>query len=577
MPLFVFDRALLARFGAANRVAFLLDALGRSGRVAAHARRGTRGARGRRRGGDDARRARLAARRPSSSSEDVSAYAQARERRLGAACEEQRLALSVLPGVTVVPPGELAPAGAECYRVFTPYWRRWQPAPRRASRRRRGGSRCLPASRAAGCRRSASSARHAVPAAAARRRVGGTPPADELAGSRPRAATTACTTISPPTARRGSARTCTSAASRRSSWPSARAAARAREPFVRQLCLARLLRAAARGAPGDLAADFRPRGRRWRDDATALAAWKEGRTGYPIIDAGMRQLAREGFMHNRARLLTASFLTKDLGLDWRLGAAHFAELLVDGDVANNSGNWQWVAGTGVDTRPNRVFNPIAQAKRFDPAGDYVRRYVPELAGVEGRAVHEPWKLARQPPGYPEPIVDHARGGGAAAPLGILGRMTSSLRRGSSCAPRISPTRATPSRSTWRRSPVPRALAGALQPRVPARLRRVAAPVPADPPARARGGAAAHDRPLGRGHLHHRRAAQRRLVHHELPPRLRAVADAVPRGLSACRRACAHSHMHAARVRPSAIQHVSRRQAARSLASVAVDRSTAQGD
>ena len=93
-------------------------------------------------------------------------------------------------------------------------------------------------------------------------------------------------------------------------------------------------------------------------------------------------------MHNRARLITASFLTKDLHLDWRLGARHFLRWLVDGDVANNSGNWQWVAGTGNDTRPNRVFNPLRQAERFDPHGDYVRRYVPELAGIEGSAVHD---------------------------------------------------------------------------------------------------------------------------------------------------------------------------------------------
>ena len=138
------------------------------------------------------------------------------------------------------------------------------------------------------------------------------------------------------------------------------------EPFVRQLCWRDFYAQLLAARPETSRADFRPRGDRWRDDAAALAAWKEGRTGYPIIDAGMRQLAREGFMHNRARLLTASFLTKDLVLDWRSGAAHFADLLVDGDVANNVGNWQWVAGTGVDTRPNRVFNPIAQAKRFDP-------------------------------------------------------------------------------------------------------------------------------------------------------------------------------------------------------------------
>jgi deoxyribodipyrimidine photo-lyase len=101
------------------------------------------------------------------------------------------------------------------------------------------------------------------------------------------------------------------------------------------------------------------------------------------------------------------FLAKDLYVDWRHGARHFDELLVDGDVASNSGNWQWVAGTGADTRPNRVFNPTRQAMRFDPNGDYVRRYVPELAGIEGPAVHEPWKLGLlRPTGYPEPVVDH---------------------------------------------------------------------------------------------------------------------------------------------------------------------------
>ena len=124
----------------------------------------------------------------------------------------------------------------------------------------------------------------------------------------------------------------------------------------------------------------------------------------------MRQLLREGFIHNRARLITASFLTKDLYVDWREGAGHYLDWLVDGDVANNSGNWQWVAGTGADTRPNRVFNPIRQAKRFDPRGEYVRRYVPELAGIGDATVHEPWKLeAAERAGldYPEPIVDHA--------------------------------------------------------------------------------------------------------------------------------------------------------------------------
>jgi deoxyribodipyrimidine photo-lyase len=110
------------------------------------------------------------------------------------------------------------------------------------------------------------------------------------------------------------------------------------------------------------------------------------------VDAGLRQLAAEGFMHNRARMITASFLTRNLGIDWRHGYRHFDYFLADGDVANNAGNWQWVAGTGNNTRPTRVMNPLRQAQRFDKPGDYVRRYVPELAGLDASAIQTPWKL-----------------------------------------------------------------------------------------------------------------------------------------------------------------------------------------
>ena len=179
------------------------------------------------------------------------------------------------------------------------------------------------------------------------------------------------------------------------------------EAFVRQLCWRDFHHQLLDADPGIARRDLRPRHDRWRDDADALAAWKEGRTGYPIVDAGMRQLRAEGTMHNRARLVTASFLAKHLYLDWRLGAAHFAQHLVDGDVANNIGNWQWVAGTGADTRPNRVFNPTRQARRFDPDGAYVRRWVPELEAVDGPDVHEPWRLGHlRPAAYASPIVDH---------------------------------------------------------------------------------------------------------------------------------------------------------------------------
>ena len=184
--------------------------------------------------------------------------------------------------------------------------------------------------------------------------------------------------------------------------------------FARQLCWRDFHHQVLAAYPELPRRDYRHRGDNWSRSQLALEAWQQGMTGYPIVDAGMRQLAREGYMHNRARLITASFLTKDLYLDWRRGAWHFWDLLADGDVANNAGNWQWVAGTGNDTRPNRVFNPLRQAERFDPDGDYVRRYVPELAGIDGKAVHQPWKigpLERQMIDYPEPIVDHADAAG----------------------------------------------------------------------------------------------------------------------------------------------------------------------
>ena len=138
-------------------------------------------------------------------------------------------------------------------------------------------------------------------------------------------------------------------------------------------------------------------------------AWVEGRTGYPIVDAGMRQLADEAWMHNRVRMVTASFLVKDLHLDWRRGARLFMARLQDGDLASNQHNWQWVAGTGTDPSPFfRIFNPTAQGKKFDPDGTYVRRWIPELRDVDAAHVHQPWELPGGPPaGYSRPIVDHA--------------------------------------------------------------------------------------------------------------------------------------------------------------------------
>ncbi len=155
----------------------------------------------------------------------------------------------------------------------------------------------------------------------------------------------------------------------------------------------------------------------WRDDEDEFEVWAAGQTGYPVVDAAMRQLATTGWMHNRARMIVASFLCKDLLIDWRRGESHFLANLVDGDVSSNNGGWQWAAGTGTDAQPFfRIFNPVTQGKRFDPDGEYVRRYVPELADVPAPAIHEPWTLSADEQeehgvhigeDYPEPIVDHS--------------------------------------------------------------------------------------------------------------------------------------------------------------------------
>ena len=155
----------------------------------------------------------------------------------------------------------------------------------------------------------------------------------------------------------------------------------------------------------------------WLDDDESFAAWCEGRTGYPVVDAAMRMLNATGWMHNRARMIVASFLTKDLLIDWRQGERYFMQQLIDGDSASNVGGWQWAAGVGADAQPFfRVFNPTLQGQRFDPEGLFVKQWLPELAQVPIELVHEPWKMKQadqQKYGviigrdYPAPIIDHA--------------------------------------------------------------------------------------------------------------------------------------------------------------------------
>jgi deoxyribodipyrimidine photo-lyase len=418
VPAFVLDRELLrGGCGSANRLSFLLDCL--RDLDSSLAKRGA-GLIVRR--GDVVEQALRLVREWGLSaicmSADVTPYAKRRHARLAERCERERVELRMFPGVTVLPAGEIAPSSGDHYRVFTPYWRVWSDiehgspssAPRRIAMPA-GPDGCVATglpSLASITRASPSPSLPPGGESAARAQLtrwlrGGLATYerdhDDLAG--------AATSQLSPYLHFGciSARTLLARArSARAGDDSARPASAA-EAFARQLCWRDFHHQVLAARPDMSSSDYRPRGDRWRVDEHASEAWREGLTGYPIVDAGMRQLASEGLMHNRARMIVASFLTKTLYVNWRTGAAHFARLLVDADVANNVGNWQWVAGTGNDTRPNRVLNPLRQAERFDPHGDYVRRYVPELATIPGRAIHEPWRL-RERLDYPAPLVDH---------------------------------------------------------------------------------------------------------------------------------------------------------------------------
>ena len=435
VPLFVFDPALNPP---PNRARFLAESLAGL-REALCARGGDLVIR---HGNPAAEIIRLATQTQAAAvyiADDVSRYAARRRHALQQECARHRLDLTVTPGLTVVPPGDLTPAACDHYRVFTPYYRAWR----------------------------ATSWRHPHPVPAVIdtpkiRPVGRipSPPAGTSPGLLPGGEQPARQRLSawldrahpgfePAHSGSHAAQSSTSGlaaypanhddlpagqTSRLSPYlkfgclsplelalsaldPSGLSSIAAHtgtappigaEEFCRQLAWRDFFYQVTAAFPDIASRDYRPAARTWREDSGALEAWQAGRTGIPIVDAGMRQLAAEGFMHNRARMITASFLTRNLGLDWRHGYRHFSALLADADVANNAGNWQWVAGTGNNTRPNRIMNPLRQARRFDPSGEYVRRYVPELAALDPSDVHTPWHLpGRQRPGYPAPIVELA--------------------------------------------------------------------------------------------------------------------------------------------------------------------------
>jgi deoxyribodipyrimidine photo-lyase len=407
VPLFVFDERLLgSRFAAPNRVAFMLEALRDLDEALRRA-----GGRLFVRRGDPVREAVAVARECGAGaihvSADYSAYARARERRLAEACAEERIDFTAHPGIAIVPPGAVTPAGGDHFKVFTPFHRAWSALP---------GRQPLPAPR-----------RIAVPP---RLKAGRLPPYEALSGGRPSPRRLPGGESEGRKLMRSFLRDGlgayedrhddlpgdgTSRLSAHLRWGCVSPLELAREAedrrgggaFVRQLCWRDFHHQVLAATPSLPRRDYRPRRDRWSRSRRVLEAWQQGRTGYPLVDAAMRQLAEEGFMHNRARMTVASFLCKDLYVDWRAGAWHFWDLLSDGEIANNAGNWQWVAGTGNDTRPNRVLNPVRQAQRFDPDGAYVRRYLPELESVRSKAIFRPWLMEGfEHLDYPPPIVDH---------------------------------------------------------------------------------------------------------------------------------------------------------------------------
>lgn len=426
VPAFVFDPALLrGRFASGPRTAFLLDSL--------HELREALRARGSglvvREGPPERELPRLAADTGAQAvywASDATPYAVARDQRVRSALTDAGVEAIAGPGTFVADVGRPRTRAGRPFTVFTPFHRAWAALdrgpvhraptelPSLPSRLRRGSipslGDALPARvvRDTLPERAVEPGEWAARAALARfleRAVDAYDDRhDRLAGG---------TSMLSPHLRFGtlSAREAEQRARRRGS---AGAAA-----FVRQLAWRDFYAHVLLHYPDNRRREHQPpmRALAWDDDAELLAAWQEGRTGYPLVDAGMRQLRASGWMHNRARLVVGSFLTKDLQLDWRAGEAWFMRWLLDGDMANNNGNWQWIASVGVDPAPafRRLLNPTLQQQRHDPDGVYVRRWVPELRDVPDERLAEPWRMSADEQDaagcaigrdYPVPVVDH---------------------------------------------------------------------------------------------------------------------------------------------------------------------------
>lgn len=421
---FVFDDRLLeGRFASGPRTAFLVGCL-------ADVDRSLR-ARGSalvvRRGSPERELAALAAETSASAvywTSDVSPFARARDGRVTRALGEAGVAARPRGGAYLVDVSRPRTQSGRPYTVFTPFWKATAMLERRPVLPAPGDLAPLPAGLVAGELpsleqlgvRGAVPRPVAEPGETAARRAADTWLSDGVASYAARHDDlTGGSSVLSPYLRWG----CISA--RELEQRAGSLAGEGRTAFTRQLAWRDFYAHVLLAFPDNTRQEFQERYRAlcWDDDPELLAAWQEGRTGYPIVDAGMRQLAATGWMHNRARMVVGSFLTKDLHLDWRAGERWFERLLLDGEPAQNNGNWQWIASTGVDPAPyfRRIFNPTLQGQKFDPAGAYVRSWVPELAGVEDDRIHEPWRLTegeQRAAGcvvgrdYPAPIVDHAQ-------------------------------------------------------------------------------------------------------------------------------------------------------------------------
>ena len=350
--------------------------------------------------------------------EDTSPYARQRDAKVA-----DLVSLTLLPGQTIFPPATVSKPDGSPYTIFTPFCRAWralppQSDPQPASLRLTS----LPGLESDEIPSTPPPPDFPPGEAEALRRLNRfiDGPIDEYAAGRDRMDLDGTSQLSPylrfgmVSARQVYA-AARSAFSREENLPGVRQSC---EVFINELIWREFYNSILYHFPQVMKTSFNPtlRNIRWQNAPQLLQAWKNGQTGYPVVDAAMRQLTQTGWMHNRARMITASFLVKDLLINWQEGERWFMQTLVDGDPAANNGGWQWTAGTGTDAAPYfRVFNPTLQGKKYDPEGTFIRRWVPELAKVPTRYIHEPWLMPESTkettgcrPGktYPLPIIDH---------------------------------------------------------------------------------------------------------------------------------------------------------------------------